>query len=94
VPVQQPGWLVTAGECCEKGSTMKRAFIGISLAALLICFVLELAGCSMEQMGETTAEGHRRHVRNLRLNKQGMTEDIDALLLLDKPSTLIERTIP
>ena len=46
------------------------------------------------QMGETTAEGHRRHVRNHRLNRRGMMEDIDALFLMDRPSRLTERAIP
>lgn len=73
---------------------MKRAFVGIILAALLICLVLELAGCTMEQMGETTAEGHRRHVRNIRLNKQQMNHDLDVLFHLDEPSQLTERAIP
>jgi hypothetical protein len=73
---------------------MKRAFIGISLAVLLISLVIALTGCSMEQMGETTAEGQRRHVRNLRLNRQAMIEDIDAIFLLDQPSRMTERMIP
>jgi hypothetical protein len=49
---------------------------------------------AMEQMGETTAEGHRRHLRNLRLNRQAMNEDIDVFLHLDEPSRMTERTIP
>jgi hypothetical protein len=48
----------------------------------------------MDQHGETAAEGHRRHVRNLRLNRQAMNEDLDALFHLDEPSTMTERTIP
>ena len=46
------------------------------------------------QMGETEAEGQRRHARNQRLNRQALMEDIDAFLLLDKPSRMTERTIP
>jgi len=46
------------------------------------------------QMGETAAEGHRRHVRNHRLNRQAMMEDIDAFFLLDQPSRLNELAIP
>ncbi len=73
---------------------MKRALISITLAVLLASLVFALVGCSMEQQGETVAEGQRRHARNLRLNKQSMTEDIDAFLLLDEPSRMTERTIP
>ncbi len=46
------------------------------------------------QMGETTAEGHRRHVRDHRLNRQAMMEDMDAFFMLDQPSRLTERAIP
>ena len=46
------------------------------------------------QMGETIAEGHRRHIRNHRLNRRGMMEDLDALFLMDEPSRLTERQIP
>ena len=73
---------------------MRRGFIFASLTALLISLVLSLAACSMEQMGETTAEGHRRHVRNLRLNRQAMNEDLDALFHLDAPCQTTERVIP
>ena len=46
------------------------------------------------QQGETVAEGHRRHIRNHRLNRQGFMEDLDALFLMDEPSRLTERQIP
>jgi hypothetical protein len=46
------------------------------------------------QMGETTAEGHRRHVRIHRLNRQAMMEDIDAFFMLDKQSRLTELVTP
>jgi hypothetical protein len=46
------------------------------------------------QMGETTAEGQRRHARIHRLNRQAMIEDIDTFFLLDEPSRMTERIIP
>ena len=46
------------------------------------------------QMGETAAEGHRRHIRNHRLNRQMMMEDIDTLFMTDQPSKLSEWTAP
>ncbi len=55
--------------------------------------VLGLCGC-WEQMGETAAEGSRRHQRNLRIDGQGLAADIDMFWLLDEPSTLTERRIP
>jgi hypothetical protein len=45
-------------------------------------------------MGETAAEGRRRHERNLRINSQQLMADFDMLILLDKPSKLTEKRIP
>lgn len=54
---------------------------------LFICalFIVQ-PGCS--QPGETTAEGHRRHLRNLRVNQQELVQDVDKALLMDEPSKL------
>ena len=46
------------------------------------------------QLGETEAEGRRRHLRNARINRQEMMGDIDRALLLDKPSKLTDKRIP
>ena len=48
----------------------------------------------MEQLGESAAEGHRRHRRNLRINHAELMADIDMVLLLDKPSRLTDKRIP
>ena len=67
----------------------------VILAIVLFVFVFLPCGCrSYEQPGETTAEGHRRHQRNLRINKQQMMADLDKLMLLDKPSRLTDKRIP
>jgi hypothetical protein len=71
-------------------SILRKIFLVITFCAL----VFVLSGCSTEQMGETEAEGQRRHVRNLRINNQQMMEDIDTFLLLDKPSKLSDKRIP
>ena len=60
---------------------------------LSIVFLMPL-GCSMEQMGESAAEGNRRHLRILRLYKPEIVTDLDQLLFFDKPSSLTERRIP
>ena len=71
---------------------MKRASIMILLAVLLVSLMLSLVGCSSgEQPGETLAEGHRRHIRNVRLDSQGFMKDIDTIFLTDEPSRLSER---
>lgn len=66
----------------------------MTLVVLLASLVVTMGGCAMHQMGETASEGHRRHIRNLRLERQAMAEDIDLLLMTDDPSTLSERVIP
>lgn len=61
----------------------------------LCALVFLLCGCSSyAQPGETAAEGRRRHQRVLSINQQEMMADIDAFLLLDRPSKLTDRRIP
>jgi hypothetical protein len=66
----------------------------IHVVILCALFLVPLGCRSYDQMGETTAEGHRRHKRVLRLNNQGMMEDLDTFMLLDKPSKLTDKRIP
>jgi hypothetical protein len=65
------------------------------LAVIIFVFVLLPSGCkSYEQMGETAAEGRRRHLRNQRLNQQQLMADLDTFWLVDKPSKLTDKRIP
>jgi len=62
----------------------------------IVLFSLALAafGCSgkwYQQPGETAAEGHRRHLRNLRINYREMVQDIDRAMLTDQPSRLADK---
>ena len=66
----------------------------IVLTVLLGCFILLPLGCSVSQPGETVAEGHRRHIRNMRINNQELMQDLDTFLLVDSPSRLTETRIP
>jgi len=67
----------------------------VVLAIVLFVFVFLPCGCrSYEQLGETAAEGRRRHMRALRINRQEMMADLDTLMLLDKPSKLTDKRIP
>ena len=77
----------------EEGKMMKKTFVSIILGVVLYGLACWLTGCSTEQPGETTAEGHRRHLRNIRLNQQEMMEDVDKVLLFDKPSRLTDKTV-
>ena len=69
---------------------MKRKFV----LGLILCFMAFLLTGCLEQLGETTAEGKRRHTRTVRVNRQELMGDIDKVLLMDKPSKLSERRIP
>lgn len=65
------------------------------LTVIVFVFVFLPCGCSSyEQMGETAAEGRRRHIRNSRLNQQQLMADLDAFMLTDKPSKLTDKRIP
>ena len=67
----------------------------MALAFILGALISLPSGCSSyEQMGETAAEGRRRHERNARINHQEMMADIDKSLHLDKPSRLTDKRIP
>ncbi len=67
----------------------------VILVVVLCALFLVPLGCkSYNQLGETAAEGHRRHKRALRINHQEMMHDLDAIMLLDKPSKLTEKRIP
>ena len=66
----------------------------VVLASILCALVFLPFGCSCKQPGETTAEGHRRHKRVLRVNQQEFMSDLDRALMLDKPSKLSDKRIP
>jgi hypothetical protein len=66
----------------------------IQVVFLCALFLMPLGCRSYDQMGETVAEGNRRHKRTLRINKQGLMEDLDTFMLLDRPSKLTDKRIP
>jgi len=71
----------------QKDKIMKNIFV-LMISCILLCALLfALAGCSeyYAQPGETAAEGHRRHLRNLSVNHQNMMHDLDVFWLSDEP---------
>ncbi len=75
---------------------MKNSIIAKCLAvALWLCVLAGLVavntGCFAGSPGETTSEVHRRHMRVINTQKQQIQDDIDAVLLLNKPSRLTEK---
>lgn len=74
---------------------MKRVFIyKVILVVILLTLALLPLACSSAQLGETAAEGRRRHQRILRVNQSELMSDIDKVLLFDQPSTLTDMRIP
>ncbi len=75
---------------------MKSVSVWKVIQVLILCALfLVPCGCrSYDQMGETAAEGRRRHKRVLRLDNQGMMDDLDTFMLLDRPSKLTDKRIP
>jgi hypothetical protein len=71
----------------QKDKIMKNVFVLMISCTLLCALLFALAGCSeyYAQPGETTAEGHRRHLRNLSVNHQNMMRDLDVFWLSDEP---------
>jgi len=80
----------------SKGKTMKSVSVCKVILVIVLCalFLVPLGCRSYEQLGETAAEGRRRHERALRINRQEMMADLDMLMLLDKPSKLTDKRIP
>jgi hypothetical protein len=65
------------------------------LTFILFVFILLACGCSSYvQMGETAAEGHRRHLRVQRINQQQLMADLDSFMLVDRPGKLTDKRIP
>jgi len=66
----------------------------VILAVILFALIFLPFSCSADQLGETTAEGNRRHQRNLRIGQQELMEDVDEAVLLNKPSRLTDKRLP
>lgn len=74
---------------------MKSVFLfKVVLAVILGVFILLPLGCNTAQLGETEAEGARRHRRVQRVNQSELMADIDRVFLLDEPSRLTDKRIP
>ena len=61
---------------------------------LVLCAVLlSVTGCNMGAPGMTSQEVHRRHIDSINTNKLLWQDEIDAWLLLDRPSRLGSRLV-
>ena len=82
---------------------MKRMRFNAIIVTVALSLVVLASGCSCPipiggkgcaQLGETEAQGQRRHLRNARINHAQMLADLDTFWLYDEPSTLTEYSIP
>ena len=64
---------------------------GMLLVLVLAAFAVVVVGC--HGLGETAAERSNDHNRQLNLNNQMMTDDVDVILETDRPSRLTEYTV-
>jgi len=74
-----------------KSFSLRKAIVTVVLTAL---FLLPSGCSSYDQLGETAAEGERRHQRAGRINQSELMADIDTFFLSDKPSKLTDMRIP
>lgn len=71
------------------------AWVGKAILAVVLGIMVILPyGCSSAQLGETAAEGNRRHRRLVRIQQSEIMADIDMVLMLDEPSRLTDKRIP
>ncbi len=70
-------------------------YFGVMFCFCILCVVaLCLSGCfKFKGPGETTSQVHQRHMRVINTSRRQMQDDIDAVLLLDKPSKLSDKVI-
>ena len=77
-----------------KGKVMKKTFVCRVIFGIVLCsLIFGLSGCG-SQPGETRAEGSRRHMRNARINREGLMKDLDDFMMMDQPSQLSEHRTP
>jgi len=72
-----------------------RQYISLGLClCLLTALIGALSGCGCAGTpGETAEEVHTRHVGIMKTNCLEMQDDIDAVLMLDKPSRLSDKLV-
>ena len=70
---------------------MKKVLISILLAFVLSIIGISVGGC--HGLGETAAERSDDHKRQMKLNNQMMTDDVDAIFQTDRPSRLTENAV-
>ena len=64
----------------------------IGCLCLLVVFAMVLTGCGATA-GETKAEANRRRGHIMKTNISLLQDDIDAVLMLDKPSKTSEKLV-
>ncbi len=74
----------------------KTNFLKYSRVVFCFCILcataLCLSGC-FKAAGETASEVHQRQMRIINTSRRQMQDDIDAVLLLDRPSRLNDKVI-
>ncbi len=73
---------------------MKKLIVKAVFILILAVFGLSVSGCASSPPGETAMERRIRQRRARWINSHLMAEDIETVLMLDKPSSLTHLHIP
>jgi hypothetical protein len=73
------------------GMITRKHLLSLVVVVLAVFAAVSLTGCSAP--GRTSAEVHRNHINVIQTNWLMIQDDIDAALMLDKPSRLTEMTV-
>lgn len=82
---------------------MKKVGVLVILGVVLCGLLVSVSGCKCfpafwhkgcEQMGESQAQGRRRHIDTARIHRQQLNEEIDEFFMIDEPSRLTEKRLP
>jgi len=60
----------------------------VFVSAIFLAGLIFITGCGMTGQGQTAAERKRQHSRTWQTAKQQVADDLDKVMLYDKPSSL------
>ena len=72
---------------------MKKLISNYCRVILCVCVAVCISGCMSQGAGETKAEIERRHDRVIKTGKHEIQDDLDAYLLLDRPTRLTDKFV-
>ena len=68
-----------------------RAISILILAVLVLSMCFSIVGCSGQ--GHTSAELRRERLRSFESDRKAMYDDVESVLMMDRPSRLTDKTV-